>query len=57
MKFIMYICCWYVIVFIVYLLEVAWDCWGSHVSTHRHEPVLILKAGETVLGVADGLAP
>ena len=54
MKFIVYICCWYVIVFVVYLLEVAWHCWCSRVSTHLHEPVLVLKAGETVLGVADG---
>ena len=53
MNFIVFVCCWYVLVFGVYLLQVAWHCWRSGVSLPPQEPVMTLREGETVIGVVD----
>lgn len=53
MSFIVYVCCWYVMVFVVYLIEVAWHAWCAKAYTHPQEPMLALKEGETIAAVAD----
>ena len=53
MNFILYICFWYITVFVVYLIEMAWHYWCSKSYIHAQEPMLALKEGETIAVVAD----
>jgi hypothetical protein len=53
MNFMTYLLCWYAIAFGLYLMHVAWNPRRSRAHACSQEPVLVLKEGQTIVGVAD----
>ena len=53
MKLMTYLCFWYAIAFALCLMHLVSDRWRSRGSVSLQEPVLVLKEGQTIVGVAD----
>jgi hypothetical protein len=53
MKLMTYVCVWCAIVFGVMLIQDVWNRFRSGACARPQEPVIILKAGETIVAVAD----
>jgi len=46
-------CCWYAMAFGLYLIHLVWDRRRSPRYVSPHASVLILKEGQTIVGVAE----
>jgi hypothetical protein len=53
MKLMIYMSCWYIMVFGVVWMHAVWIRSRARVDACPQEPVLVLKEGETIAAVAD----
>ena len=53
MNFIVYVLCWYVVVFGVVLMQRAWNRRSAGKPARPQEPIVGLKEGETIVGIVD----
>ena len=53
MNFIVYVLYWYIVVFGIALMQMAWNRWRAGKSARPQEPIVGLKEGETIVGVVD----
>jgi hypothetical protein len=53
MNFMLFLLCWYAVALGIFLLQRGLNHWRSQVRARPQESLMILKEGETIIGVAD----